>query len=101
MFGISGQEMIFWLFLAALVIGPSRLPEYARRLREQILKVKRVWASVSEEATKGAQETLKESGLDQFTPQALLGLDPVSEPENTFQAIPPPFPSAASGGDIS
>lgn len=101
MFGISGQELIFWLILAALVIGPARLPEYARRLRAQIVNLKRAWASVSEQASKGAQDTLRESGLDQLTPQALLGLELDEEQENTFQAVPPPLPPASMGGDNS
>ena len=34
MFGINGTEMIILIILALVVVGPSRMPEYAKKLGE-------------------------------------------------------------------
>jgi sec-independent protein translocase protein TatB len=41
MFGINGTEMIILIVVALLVIGPSRLPEYAQQLRDLVRSLKR------------------------------------------------------------
>ncbi|MFI5084945.1 MAG: twin-arginine translocase TatA/TatE family subunit [Actinomycetales bacterium] len=57
MLGINGGELIIIAIVAVLVIGPTRLPEYAEKLRNLIREVRRM-------AT-GAKETIKEeSGVD-------------------------------------
>ncbi|GAA4284082.1 hypothetical protein GCM10022261_16130 [Brevibacterium daeguense] len=41
MFGINGTEMIILIVVALLVIGPTRLPEYAQQLRDLVRSLKR------------------------------------------------------------
>ena len=41
MFGINGTEMIILIVLALIVIGPSRMPEYAKKLGEFVKTFRR------------------------------------------------------------
>lgn len=41
MFGINGSELIFLIVLVLLVVGPSRMPEYAKQLRDLVKLLRR------------------------------------------------------------
>ncbi|WP_040347675.1 twin-arginine translocase TatA/TatE family subunit [Brevibacterium mcbrellneri] len=41
MFGINGTEMIILIVLALIVVGPSRMPEYAKKLGEFVKTFRR------------------------------------------------------------
>lgn len=41
MFGINGTEMIILIILVLIVVGPSRMPEYAKKLGEFVKTVRR------------------------------------------------------------
>ena len=57
MFGINGPEFIILLIVGLLVIGPSRLPEYAQKLANIVKEVRRM--------ASGAREQIKEEvGID-------------------------------------
>lgn len=57
MFGINGPEFILLLIIGLLVIGPSRLPEYAQKLANIVREVRRM--------ASGAREQIKEEvGID-------------------------------------
>lgn len=53
MFGLGGEELIFIVILALLIIGPERLPEYARKVAEYARAAKRY---VNETKTKVGEE---------------------------------------------
>ena len=42
MFGISGTELIILAIITFVVIGPERMPEYARQIREFVKTVRRM-----------------------------------------------------------
>lgn len=53
MFGINGGEFLIIIVIALIVVGPERLPEYAQRLREFVVRgrtyVKQGQESLSQE----------------------------------------------------
>lgn len=49
MFGINGMEAVLLVLLAAFLIGPERLPEYAQTLREVVKAAKRHASGATEE----------------------------------------------------
>ena len=49
-FGINGGELIVLIVLALLLLGPDKIPEYLRKLREWVHKIRKlaeggVWGS--------------------------------------------------------
>ncbi|MFM5951027.1 MAG: twin-arginine translocase TatA/TatE family subunit [Micrococcales bacterium] len=52
MFGLSGEKLLILGVLAALILGPDRLPEYARKLAQFIKSIRRM--------ADGAQSQLKD-----------------------------------------
>ncbi|MEZ2388931.1 twin-arginine translocase TatA/TatE family subunit [bacterium RCC_150] len=57
MFGINGPEFLILLIIGVIVIGPSRLPEYTRKLANIVKEVRRM--------ASGAREQIKEEvGID-------------------------------------
>ncbi len=42
MFGISGEKLIILVIIAAFVLGPERLPQYAKQLANLIKSVRRM-----------------------------------------------------------
>ncbi|MFH5878178.1 twin-arginine translocase TatA/TatE family subunit [Arthrobacter sp. NA-172] len=57
MFGINGSEFLVLLIIGVIVIGPSRLPEYTRKLTNLVKELRRM--------ASGAREQIKEEvGID-------------------------------------
>ena len=42
MFGISGEKLVILVIIAAFVLGPERLPQYAKQLANLIKSVRRM-----------------------------------------------------------
>ncbi len=42
MFGINGGELLILILVAIVVVGPERMPEYARQLREWVVGLRTV-----------------------------------------------------------
>lgn len=42
MFGISGEKLIILVIIAAFVLGPERLPQYAKQLANLIKSIRRM-----------------------------------------------------------
>ena len=59
-FGISGTELIILAIITFVVIGPERMPEYARQIREFVKTVRRM----AFEAKDDFKEALGETGLE-------------------------------------
>ena len=91
MFGISGQEFIFWLILAAIIVGPARLPGYVRTVREKVRHFKRAWQLTSQNVDSEMRGALSDIGVDDFSPQKLLGFEDDDLEENPFTPVPPPM----------
>lgn len=103
MIDISVEKVALLLIIAVLVLGPTKLPEYARKLGRLIREVRRM--------ASGAQEKLRQElgpefeDIDwrkmdprQYDPrriirEALLEEDPVPEPVAPIQTPPPARPA--------
>lgn len=59
-FGISGTEFIILAIITFVVIGPERMPEYARQIREFVKTVRRM----AFDAKDDFKEALGETGLE-------------------------------------
>ncbi|MCX2748690.1 sec-independent translocase [Arthrobacter sp. MI7-26] len=102
MIDISVEKVVLLLIIAALVLGPTKLPEYARKLGRLIRELRRM--------ASGAQEKIRQElgpefqDIDwrkmdprQYDPrriirEALLEEDPLPEPVTPVQAQPPSRP---------
>lgn len=89
MFSINGGEFVVLALIAVIVIGPERLPEYAKQLR--------VWAVKGRELLRDGRQTLeREVGADvdwakldprQYDPRTIVR-------EALFEADPKPVATA-------
>lgn len=104
MIDISVEKVVLLLIIAVLVLGPTKLPEYARKLGRLIRELRRM--------ASGAQEKLRQElgpefeDIDwqkmdprQYDPrriirEALLEDEPLTEPVVPTQAQPPVQPPA-------
>ena len=73
MFGISGTELIILAIITFVVIGPERMPEYARQIREFVKTVRRM----AFDAKDDFKEALGETGLEdinwrQYDPRVIV-----------------------------
>jgi len=86
MFGFGGlSEVLFILFLAMLIFGPSKMPEIARMLAKGIAEVRK--ASNELKRTLNAELAISEQEKEAARLQ-----------EASFPPPPPPAPPAWSGG---
>ena len=72
-FGISGTELIILAIITFVVIGPERMPEYARQIREFVKTVRRM----AFDAKDDFKEALGETGLEdinwrQYDPRVIV-----------------------------
>lgn len=68
MFNITGGEMVVLIVVAIVVLGPNKLPQYAKQLRELVRNVKKM-------ADNATQQVKDELG-DDFTDVDWSKLDP-------------------------
>lgn len=68
MFGLSGEKLLIIGILAALILGPERLPEYARKLAGFIKSLQKM--------ADGAQSQLKDELGDGYEDVDWRKLDP-------------------------
>ena len=66
--GINGNEFIVLAILAAVLLGPEKLPDYARKLATLIRDLRRL--------ASGAQEQLREELGEDFADMDLKKFDP-------------------------
>jgi sec-independent protein translocase protein TatB len=82
MFGIGGQELIFILVLALIILGPSKLPEIARTLGKVMGEFNRATNDLKREIDIAAQEPPKSA--EPPAKEALGKEDPGEEKPGDF-----------------
>ena len=93
MLGISGLEALVIIMLAAVLIGPSRLPELATRTRTLLARIRETWRLVNESAKAESTTLLEGTGLEDLNPTRLLAPEAPAT-GSTFTPVPPPLPTA-------
>lgn len=97
---ISGGELMILVFLALLLIGPEKLPQYAQQLAKLVRTLK--------EMMSGAKETLKdELGDDfeelqkfdprQYDPRRIVR-DALNDPAPARRSVPTSAPAQSAAG---
>ena len=102
MFGISGAEAIFVLLIAAVLIGPSKIPEISRRAVRMFSRLKKMWKELAKEASNQTTTLLEGTGLEDLNPNRLLQLDEgEADDEKAEHPMPPLMPPGgeADGGE--
>ncbi|NLE72281.1 MAG: Sec-independent protein translocase TatB [Actinomycetales bacterium] len=102
MFGINGGELLVLLLLAAVLIGPERLPRYA----EQLARWVRTWRATLTTTRARLAEELGEDDVDwsaldprRYDPRRIVRealAEPVGPPSSA--ARPAPRGAGAAGG---
>ena len=108
MFGINGSEFIVLLVVAAVVLGPERLPQYAAQLGRLVRELRRMAQGASEQMREELGPEFDEIDWRKLDPrqydprrivrEALMD-DPTPEPEpepekpqsGVMAAVPAPF----------
>ena len=62
-FGISGTELAVILFIGLLVVGPNKLPEYARKAGELVRTIREQWSGLRKEGSRQIDQTMQDAGL--------------------------------------
>jgi sec-independent protein translocase protein TatB len=95
-FGLSGGEILVVLLLAAWLIGPTKLPAYARRVGRFVRKARATWADTQAEATEGIRRELDGIGVDvdELRPAALMATLRGDDPAAQGESDPDPDPDA-------
>jgi sec-independent protein translocase protein TatB len=107
-FGFSGGELAVVLILAALLIGPAKVPVYARRVGAFVRDLRRTWEGTQSAARAGIQSELDELGVavEDLRPATLLATlrgdepsPPEAPPSDTDPEPTPPPPPPEEGSD--
>lgn len=69
MFGLSGEKLIIILVIAALVLGPERLPSYAKWLAEFVKKVRRFAQDTKAQIESESGESLEDVDWRKLDPR--------------------------------
>jgi sec-independent protein translocase protein TatB len=75
MFGINGGELLVLALLAAVLIGPQRMPEYARKFGRLVREFRRFASDTKARVEQEVGETLPDfSALDprQYDPRRII-----------------------------
>ena len=81
MFGINGGELLILIVVAIIVVGPERMPEYAKQLREWVVGVRTMVDRGREQIKEEVGDDVDWSKLDprQYDPRHIVR-DALSEP---------------------
>ncbi len=74
MFGINGGELIVLVIIAIIVVGPERMPEYARQLREWVVGMRSVVERGREQLKEEVGDDVDWASLDprQYDPRRIV-----------------------------
>ncbi|MEY2674744.1 MAG: hypothetical protein RL645_1396 [Actinomycetota bacterium] len=100
MFGISGEKLLILGVLAALVLGPERLPYYAQQLAKMIKSLKRFADGAKDQLSAEVGEELDWKKLDprQYDPRRIIREALVEE--DPYDAVIAANSGAASGRPV-
>lgn len=81
MFGIDSEKLVILAVITALVLGPKRLPEYARKLAEWIKKFRTFADNAQSQLSEELGEDIDWRALDprQYDPRRIIR-DALTEP---------------------
>ena len=85
MFGIGGQELLFILVLALIVLGPSKLPEIAKTLGKVMGEFNRATSDLKREIDLAAEEQPREPEKPASAPSPEE--KPGGGPEDIFKEV--------------
>ncbi|WP_084106046.1 twin-arginine translocase TatA/TatE family subunit [Demequina sp. NBRC 110056] len=98
MFGINGWEFLVLILVAIIVIGPERMPEYARQLREWVVSMRDL-VNLNKDRLKneiGDDVDWKQYDPRQYDPRRIVR-EALYEPSPTAAAEPAAAAAAAGG----
>lgn len=74
MFGINGGELVLLIIVAIVVVGPERLPEYSRQLREWVIQMRDIVRQGKEQIKSEVGDDIDWSQLDprQYDPRRIV-----------------------------
>ncbi|PKQ25897.1 MAG: Sec-independent protein translocase TatB [Actinobacteria bacterium HGW-Actinobacteria-4] len=74
MFGVNGGEFLIIVIIAMIVVGPERLPEYAQRLREFVVRGRTYVKQGQESLTQELGSDIDWTKLDprQYDPRTIV-----------------------------
>ncbi|WP_084078915.1 twin-arginine translocase TatA/TatE family subunit [Demequina sp. NBRC 110057] len=97
MFDINGGELLVIILVAILVVGPERMPEYAKNLREWVVRG-RDYVNTNKDQLKsdvGVDVDWKQYDPRQYDPRRIVR-DALAEPTATRPAPPAGATAAAT-----
>ena len=97
MFGINGGELLILIVVAIIVVGPERMPEYAKQLREWVVGVRTMVDRGRDQLKEEVGDDVDWSTLDprQYDPRHIVR-EALSEPAKTPRASAAVAASAAA-----
>lgn len=98
MFGISGEKLLILGLLAAIVLGPERLPYYAQQLAKLVKSVKRFAEGAKDQLSAEVGEELDWKKLDprQYDPRRIIR-EALIEDESAMHSVSTSTGSLGSG----
>ena len=74
MFGLSGEKLLILAVIAAFVLGPERLPQYAQKLAQLVKSVKRMAEGAKTQLSEEIGEEVDWKKLDprQYDPRKII-----------------------------
>lgn len=92
MFGIDSEKLIILAVITALVLGPKRLPEYARKLAEWVRKFRQFADNAQSQLSEELGEEVDWRKLDprQYDPRRIIR-----------DALVEPLPGSAAAGAVA
>ena len=102
MFGISGEKLVILGVLAAIVLGPERLPYYAQQLAKMIKSLKKFADGAKDQLSAEVGEELDWKKLDprQYDPRRIIR-EALVEEDPYDAVIAASMAGSASGANLN
>ncbi|RNM12058.1 sec-independent translocase [Nocardioides pocheonensis] len=86
MFGVGLPEIGVILLVAAVILGPDRLPDYARQAGQMIRTLRRIMKSTQDDLLADLGPEFNELELSDLDPRALIRKHILESPEDSPDA---------------